>query len=188
MRTGDYPSGNPKKNRQSAGTSPPMTSQPMTTTSQHTTFMTVEAFRSHWQGHRALTRRMIETFPEDQLFSFSIGGMRSFGELTKELLGIGVPTLRELTGGETVPFADAEGESREDLLRLWDQQTAVIDELLAQIPEPRFQETTTIFGQYTGEIWKLLMYAHDNEIHHRGQGYVYLRALGIEPPAFWDRP
>ncbi|WP_367868755.1 DinB family protein [Pedobacter sp. WC2423] len=28
----------------------------------------------------------------------------------------------------------------------------------------------------------------DNEIHHRGQGYVYLRSLGIEPPFFWDRP
>ena len=27
----------------------------------------------------------------------------------------------------------------------------------------------------------------DNEIHHRGQAYVYLRALGIEPPHFWER-
>jgi uncharacterized damage-inducible protein DinB len=27
----------------------------------------------------------------------------------------------------------------------------------------------------------------DNEIHHRGQGYVYLRALGIEPPPFCER-
>jgi uncharacterized damage-inducible protein DinB len=31
------------------------------------------------------------------------------------------------------------------------------------------------------------MYAIDNEIHHRGQGYVYLRALGIVPPPFWER-
>ena len=27
------------------------------------------------------------------------------------------------------------------------------------------------------------LYVIDNEIHHRGQGYVYLRALGIEPPS-----
>ena len=33
----------------------------------------------------------------------------------------------------------------------------------------------------------LLFYVIDNEIHHRGQGYVYLRALGIEPPLFYDR-
>jgi uncharacterized damage-inducible protein DinB len=26
-----------------------------------------------------------------------------------------------------------------------------------------------------------------NEIHHRGQGYVYLRTLGIEPPPFYER-
>ncbi|MGZ5248500.1 MAG: DinB family protein [Flavitalea sp.] len=33
-----------------------------------------------------------------------------------------------------------------------------------------------------------MFYFIDNEIHHRGQGYVYLRSLGIEPPFFWDRP
>jgi uncharacterized damage-inducible protein DinB len=27
----------------------------------------------------------------------------------------------------------------------------------------------------------------DNEVHHRGQGYVYLRALGVEPSPFWER-
>jgi uncharacterized damage-inducible protein DinB len=27
----------------------------------------------------------------------------------------------------------------------------------------------------------------DNEIHHRAQGYVYLRLLGLEPPAFFER-
>jgi uncharacterized damage-inducible protein DinB len=33
----------------------------------------------------------------------------------------------------------------------------------------------------------MIRYAIDNEVHHRGQGYVYLRSLGIEPPAFYDR-
>nr|WP_244977060.1 DinB family protein [Deinococcus humi] len=27
----------------------------------------------------------------------------------------------------------------------------------------------------------------ENEIHHRGQGYVYFRALGIMPPDFRAR-
>ena len=43
------------------------------------------------------------------------------------------------------------------------------------------------FGQYEGKVHDLLLYAVDNEIHHRGQGYVYLRALGIEPPPFYER-
>ena len=34
---------------------------------------------------------------------------------------------------------------------------------------------------------RMQIYFIDNEIHHRAQGFVYLRALGIEPPFFWDR-
>jgi len=159
----------------------------MSTMTEQVTFMTPEALRKHWQGHRALTRRVIEAFPEDQLFSFSVGGMRPFGDLAKEMLGIGVPMLRELTGGGGGEFSDAKADTRDELLRLWDEQTAAIDELLPRIPGSRFPETETIFGQYTGPVWDLIMYAVDNEIHHRAQGYVYLRALGVEPPAFWER-
>ena len=43
------------------------------------------------------------------------------------------------------------------------------------------------FGAYEGKTYDLLMYVVDNEIHHRGQGYVYLRTLGIEPPPFYER-
>ena len=43
------------------------------------------------------------------------------------------------------------------------------------------------FGQYPGTTHDLILYVIDNEIHHRAQGYVYLRALGIEPPPFYDR-
>jgi len=34
---------------------------------------------------------------------------------------------------------------------------------------------------------QVVLYAVDNEIHHRAQGYVYLRMLGIEPPPFYER-
>ena len=54
-------------------------------------------------------------------------------------------------------------------------------------PGRRFEAVDTAFGQYEGVIYGLLLYWIDNEIHHRGQGYVYLRALGIEPPPFWER-
>ncbi len=77
--------------------------------------------------------------------------------------------------------------TRAELLRLWDADTAEIDRYWAQLPPGRFQETDTAFGQWTMPVYDLLLYGIDNEIHHRGQGYVYLRALGIEPPAFWER-
>ena len=89
------------------------------------------------------TRRVIEAFPEDQLFTFSIGGMRTFGELAMEIITMGAPMVRGAVSGDW--NAD------------WSRDARPKQEVI------------------------------DNEIHHRGQGYVYLRALGIEPPPFYER-
>ncbi|AHG91654.1 DinB family protein [Gemmatirosa kalamazoonensis] len=152
-------------------------------------FLTADAFRQHWQGHRRLTRRMIEAFPEDKLFTFSIGGMRSFGDLAWELVRMAAPMVRGAATGEwaVVDWKAAPPQSRDELLRAWDQSTADIDANWARIPAERFNETITAFGSFTGVTNDLLLYTIDNEVHHRGQGYVYLRALGIEPPPFWER-
>jgi hypothetical protein len=58
----------------------------MATQTTPSTLITPGALLEYWQGHRRLTRRLIVTFPEDQLFSFSIGGMRPFRQLALELL------------------------------------------------------------------------------------------------------
>ncbi|HLG57381.1 MAG TPA: DinB family protein [Vicinamibacterales bacterium] len=70
---------------------------------------------------------------------------------------------------------------------MWDEATPQLDALWKTIPAETFAETMTAFGQYTAPLYDLILYVIDNEIHHRGQGYVYLRALGIEPPPFHDR-
>lgn len=142
---------------------------------------------SHWQGHRRLTRRVIEAFPEDELFAFSVGGMRPFGQLAGELLGIAVPMTREIAAGGGGEYSDRAANSKAELLAAWDAATPELDRWFGQIPAERFGETTTVFGQYTGTNWSHICYAIDNEVHHRGQGYVYLRALGLEPPPFWER-
>jgi hypothetical protein len=63
-------------------------------------FITPEALLEHWQGHRRLTRRVIEAFPEDQLFSFSVGSMRPFGALALEILSMSAPMASGVATGE----------------------------------------------------------------------------------------
>ena len=150
-------------------------------------FITTDALLKHWQAHRRLTRRVIAAFPEDKLFTFSIGGMRPFGALTLELLNMAVPMTRGAATGDWSTSADRQPKPKAELLARWDDDTRELDALWAQIPTPRFQETVTAFGQFTDLLHNLFLYVIDNEIHHRGQGFVYLRALGIEPPAFYDR-
>lgn len=153
-----------------------------------------EALLGHWQGHRRVTRRVIQAFPEDQLFTFSVGGMRPFAALALEMISMasagsrGIATGHWATGPELMHHSGDPGpHTSEALLRLWDETTDLINTLWPRIPPERFQEVDTAFGVYEGVIYGLLLYWIDNEIHHRGQGYVYLRALGIEPPAFYDR-
>ncbi|MCC6432993.1 MAG: DinB family protein [Gemmatimonadaceae bacterium] len=149
--------------------------------------ITPTQFLAHWQGHRRLTRRVIEAFPADQLFSFSVGGMRTFGALANEMLGMAVPTVQGIISDDWSQYAEGAAISKDDILAQWDATTARVDELFPTIPAARFQTTMTAFGQWTMPGHDLLLYIVDNEIHHRGQGYVYLRALGIEPPPFWER-
>jgi uncharacterized damage-inducible protein DinB len=156
--------------------------------------ITTGALLAHWQGHRRVTRRVIEAFPEDKLVSFSVGGMRPFAGMAFEMISMasggirGIATGDWATGQELMHHSgDPVPGTREALLRLWDETTDLIDSVWPRIPPQRFQEVDTAFGMYEGVIYGLLLYWIDNEIHHRGQGYVYLRALGIEPPAFYDR-
>ena len=152
--------------------------------------ITADDVLKHWQGHRGLTRRVIETFPEDKLFTFSIGGMRPFSELAWEFIRMAVPIVNGVATGKWEEWSGdslAKAASKEELLSLWDEQTKLLDEKFPQIPPHRFSEVDKAFGMWEGSGLKTIQYAIDNEIHHRGQGYVYLRALGIEPPHFWER-
>jgi uncharacterized damage-inducible protein DinB len=143
----------------------------------------------NWQGHRKLTRRVIEAFPEKELFEFSLGNMRPFAAMVKEMLAIAVPGLKEIVTGINTPFDDQKDSlnTKASLLEAWDETTEQINIYWRQIRPEMFREEVNLFGQYKFAAIDNAFYFIENEIHHRGQGYVYLRALGIEPPFFWER-
>jgi uncharacterized damage-inducible protein DinB len=161
----------------------------MTTETAQVTALTTDDVLKHWQGHRALTRRTIEAFPDDKLFTFSVGGMRPFAELAMEFIRMAVPIVDGVATGKWVEFnsGSPNPNTQAELLALWDEQTRQLDEKFPAIPPHRFAEIDKAFGQWEMPGIATIQYGVDNEIHHRGQGYVYLRALGIEPPHFWER-
>lgn len=148
-----------------------------------------QALLEHWQGHRRLTRRVIDAFPEDKLFSFSIGSMRPFSEMIKEFLKMTEPIASGVATGKWNAFGGNldSVRTKAELLRLWDETTEQLNAVWPTIPAHRFAEVDKAFGQWESAGISTILYGIDNEIHHRGQGYVYLRALGIEPPPFWER-
>lgn len=149
--------------------------------------ISADTLLQNWQGHRRLTRRTIEAFPDDQLFTFSVGGMRPFGVLAQEMISMAVPVVEGVATGKWASFEYQKPKTKSELLSLWDVQTKLLDETFPKIPAERFFVVEKAFDQWEMPGIVTIQYAIDNEIHHRGQGYVYLRALGIEPPAFWER-
>lgn len=151
--------------------------------------ITAQELFKHWMGHRQLTRRVIEAIPEKDFFNFSIGGMRTPALLVSELLAIAGPGLRQIVEGNTEKLDENLDfkNNKTTALALWDEADDQIKKYWAKISNERFHDRIVTFGQYEGSIWSSIFYFIDNEIHHRAQMYVYLRALGVEPPAFWDR-
>ena len=68
-----------------------------------------ELFKN-WQGHRRLTRRVIEAFPEDKLFQISIGGMRPFAEMAWELIRMAVPIVEGVSTGKWEEWNQSKGQ------------------------------------------------------------------------------
>jgi uncharacterized damage-inducible protein DinB len=162
---------------------------------QQTALITSEQLLEHWQEHRRLTRRAILAFPERDFFEYSIGGMRPFAQLVSEMLDLAEYGIEGIVTGTWMPIYELPHhgnnklplDTQEEFLQKWDQVTALINDSWDKITSDRFQTVEKAFGAFEGTNFSSIMYFIDNEIHHRGQGTVYLRSLGIEPPAFWDR-
>ena len=159
----------------------------MATETAEMSVLSAEALLNAWQGHRRLTRRVIQAFPEDKLFNSSLAGMRPFAEMAWEFIRMAVPIVDGVATGKWEEYKGPRPATKTELLRLWDEQTELLDEKFPRIPPHRFSEIDKAFGQWESSGIGTIQYAIDNEIHHRGQGYVYLRALGLEPPPFWER-
>jgi len=157
---------------------------------QNSALITPQDLLEHWQSHRRLTRKTLEAFPEDQLFTFQPAPpMRSFGAMLLEITGMVYPTLQGFKTGEwsTVMTNYSGVNSKAALLEAFAETDAYLNETLPTISTERMLERESVYGFPVQPLYHALLYLIDNEIHHRAQGFVYLRLLGIEPPSFYKR-
>jgi len=148
-----------------------------------------------WEENRSLTLKVAHTFPDEHMLtSMPVPNMRPFARMLLEIAGLEHFFIRGLAEGiwEWIPdesthpaivdvkeLYDILDRTRNYTQMMWPTMTE--DLLLTPHPAP-----STFAGPAAPPI-EWLQYAMENEIHHRAQGYTYLRHLGIEPPAFWDR-
>lgn len=154
------------------------------------TALDADTLLAHWLGHRRLTRRTIEAFPDDALFAYHAPGMRSFGAMIHEIDTYLRPVLQGAADGAwrwPREYASSTPTDKADLLAAFDVATADLETYLPRIPSERFLALDRPLPSREEPVVATLLYFLDNEIHHRAQGFVYLRELDIEPPAFYRR-
>lgn len=143
------------------------------------------------EGNRRLTLRTIKAFTDEDLFTFRpVEQMRPFAEMVIEILGIEDGYVRGIATGEWVYNPDQfKGIStKTDILAACEAVRGRTREWWPLITAQRLAtvEKDPFFG-FESSHFDRLFYALENEIHHRGQAYVYLRLRGVEPPPFWER-
>ncbi|PTA68766.1 DinB family protein [Deinococcus arcticus] len=147
------------------------------------------ALAAHWLGHHHLTARTLALYPDEALLTFSPAPpLRSFGAMLWEVHGQTGYVLQGLRSGiwGEPRWSAPTGRDPAALRAAWAAQTAQLARELPGVPDAAYLGAhRTGWGELSG--LDAALGAVDNQVHHRAQGYVYLRALGLEPPEFWDR-
>lgn len=153
-------------------------------------FLTKEDFIEMLEGNRRLTIRAIEAFPEEQLFHFKPDEhLRSFADMIKEIMNMEQGYVQGIALDRWEYKDVFEGcSSKEELISKSHEVRDNTRKLLNEMDEKRLNMVMKdeFFGPEMSHFARL-QYALENEIHHRGQGFTYLRILGIEPPEFYVR-
>lgn len=152
--------------------------------------LTLPQLRERLEGNHRLTIRTLQAYPEQELFVHAAPNMRTAAAVFQEILGVNrayvrgtatgqweyVDVARDVSTKEGLleAFAAVQDETRQ----WWD---AITEERLLAVEDDGFG-----WGPPQSNLDRII-YSLENEIHHRGQVYVYLRELGVEPPAFYER-
>ena len=152
---------------------------------------------TYWNNVRSVTMRFLDAFPADQLAFRPVDTVFSARQQFQHLIASQAMFVRGWTTGTwDFPWRDGQWvatdlvdeafETLPGLRRFYaDTHQQAMQFLLALPVRDGSRTCATHVG--TLSIDAMALYAIDEEIHHRAQLGIYLRCLGIQPPAFVQR-
>jgi uncharacterized damage-inducible protein DinB len=145
--------------------------------------MTKNAILKYWENVRKLTLKIFDLFPHDKFDYRPVADIRSVAEQFDHILICELyARIGMLTGvWDIKPFSGERDLGRNRLRdKLYAENKKTLG-LFRMLPEGQFIKIyKTPFGAISGEA--IIYETIDEEIHHRGNLYIYLRMLGISPP------
>jgi uncharacterized damage-inducible protein DinB len=133
--------------------------------------------------HRLPLLTLLEKIPVEQATFTIREGALSILEMVNHLYLTDVYLLSVLNGEKFVPPSPAADLS--SILATFKLSTPKVQAFLENLSVEQLNQEIKAFGQ----IWKayrLIEFGREHEAHHKGQLWFMARALGIEPPMFYQ--
>ncbi len=154
---------------------------------------TAQSFLAEFEDQAPITRRFLERLPEDKLTWKPHAKSMTAGQLAYHLAMVPGGIVRFVQNNPAqVPggFEFPQPQSREEILKAFDDSIAAVREFLPQFDDAAMNETWRLMAgerelaaQPRLQFVRGVMFSHWYQ--HRGQFSVYLRLLNIPVPASW---
>jgi len=152
-----------------------------------------KAFLAEFEVQAPITRRFLGRLPEDKLTWKPHEKSMTAGQLAFHLASVPGGIVRFVQNNPAqVPesFNFPQPASREEILKVLDENVAVVRSLLPKFDDAAMRETwrmvaggRDILAQPREDFVRDVMFSHWYQ--HRGQFSVYLRMLDVAVPASW---
>jgi uncharacterized damage-inducible protein DinB len=154
--------------------------------------MTRQNLESLWEQFRlsnGVTLRALQAIPDDKLGDHPVPNMRSARELVDHIYSY-VRAIPEAVVKGQITAADVEPQlarmaTTRDVVAYARECFEKADAAVQRITDQQLAgPVATHWGpSFPGAMMMTVLY--DEHLHHRGQLYAYMRAMGIEPPFIW---
>ncbi|MDN3689369.1 DinB family protein [Cyclobacterium jeungdonense] len=144
----------------------------------------MEEFMAKWENSRAFTLETIDAMPDDLLDYQPHESAMSFKEQVTHIGGAIASLSKGFLLGEEMGFdPEAKPQTKEEMKGFINQCYDYGKETISALGEEEMNEKIDSFA---GKITRRQMVGlvDDHTTHHRGAAISYIRANGIEPPAF----
>jgi uncharacterized damage-inducible protein DinB len=155
--------------------------------------MTKKSLQSVWDHFRqvhGVTVRAIERIPEDKLDARPISDMRSVKELVDHIYvyvrGVPPAILKGELLAEDCPTHVERLATTKDLVDYANESFRIADAAIAKLTDAHVAASIPTFFGKDFQGGALIRVVLDEHLHHRGQLYAFLRAIGVEPPFMWS--
>ena len=148
----------------------------------------ISDFLPYYDRAKARTRRLLDLIPEDRLEWSPKPGDFTLGDLVRHLALLERQMFAENAAGRPSLYKGCGSEnagSAKEVIQLFDRCQAESREIYAELTPDRLRGKCRTPAGAEISTWKWLRALLEHEAHHRGQIYLYLRALGVTtPPLF----